>query len=70
MMDQIRKRMRQVPFTPFLIRTSDGREYFVPTLDHALMSPRGNRIVVFDDEGTSAVLGPLHINGIVDKNGE
>jgi hypothetical protein len=70
MMDELRKRMRRVPFAPFSIGTSDGQEYFVPTVDHALISPRGNRIVVFDDEGTSAVLGPLHINGIIEKNGE
>ena len=67
-MDEIRMRMRQVPFVPFAIRTSDGREYSVPTVDHALVTPKGNRIVVVDDEGTTAVLGPLHINGIIEKN--
>jgi outer membrane lipoprotein SlyB len=70
MMDEIRKRMRQVPFTPFAIRTSDGHEYAVHTVDHALITPRGNRVVVVDDEGTTAVLGPLHIKSIIKKNGE
>jgi hypothetical protein len=70
MMDEIRKRMHRVPFTPFSIRTSGGHEYAVPTVDHALVTPKGNRIVVVDDEGTTAVLGPLHINGIIETNGE
>ena len=70
MIDEIRKRLSRVPFIPFSVRTSDGQEYAVATIDHAHISPRGNRAVVFDDEGTSAILGPLHINGIIQKNGE
>ena len=61
-----------MPFVPFLIRTSDGREYSVPTVDHAFITPRGNRVVVVTDDGATNVLGPLHINSIVDQqaNGE
>jgi hypothetical protein len=70
MIDEIRQRLRRVPFVPFSVRTSDGHEYAVPSVDHAHISPRGNRVVVFDDEGTSAILGPLHVNGIIEKNGE
>jgi len=55
-----------------LVRTSDGHEYAIPTHDHAFITPRGNRIIVVDDEGTTNVLGPPHINAIVDQqpNGE
>lgn len=67
MIDEIRKRLQRTPFIPFSVRTSDGHEYSVPTVNHAHISPRGNRVVVFDDEGTSAVLGPLHINGIIEQ---
>jgi hypothetical protein len=67
MIDEIRKRLQRVPFTPFSVRTSDGHEYAVPTTDHAHISPRGNRVIVFDDAGTSAVLGPLHINSLIDQ---
>jgi hypothetical protein len=70
MIEEIRKRLERVPFSPFSVRTSDGHEYAVPTVDHAHISPRGNRVVVFDDEGTSAVLGPLHINGVIERNGK
>jgi hypothetical protein len=70
MIEEIRKRLQRVPFIPFSVRTSDGHEYAVPTVDHAHISPRGNRVVVFDDEGTSAILGSLYINGIIEQNGE
>jgi hypothetical protein len=67
MIDEIRKRLQRVPFVPFSVRTSDGHEYSVPTVDHAFITPRGNRVIVVDDEGTTAVLGPLHINTVVEQ---
>jgi hypothetical protein len=71
MIDEIRKRLQRVPFVPFSVRTSDGHEYSVPTVDHAFITPRGNRVVVVDDQGTTAVLGPLHINSVIEQpNGE
>jgi hypothetical protein len=69
MVDEIRKRLERTPFIPFSVRTSDGHEYSVPTIDHAHIAPGGNRVVVFDDEGTSAILRTLHINSVVEKNG-
>jgi hypothetical protein len=44
----------------------------VPTVDHAKISPRGHRVVVFTDEDATAILGPLHINSIIasQANGE
>ena len=71
MIDEIRKRLQRVPFIPFSVRTSDGHEYSVPNVDHAFITPRGNRVVVVDDEGTTAFLAPIHINGVVQQpNGE
>jgi hypothetical protein len=69
----VRKRLDRVPFVPFVIRTSDGHEYSVPTGDYAFITPRGNRVIVATDDGATAVLGPLHINSIIDQqatNGE
>jgi len=68
----VRERLLAVPFVPFVVRTSDGREYPVPTRDHAHISPRGNRVVIFLDSGPAVLLGPLHINSIVEQqaNGE
>jgi hypothetical protein len=71
MIADVRERLLAAPFVPFLIRTSDGREYSVPTADHAFITPRGNRVIVVADSGATAVLGPLHINSVVDQpNGE
>lgn len=71
MIVDVRERLLAAPFVPFVIRTSDGREYSVPTADHAFITPRGNRVVVVADNGATAVLGPLHINSVIDQpNGE
>ena len=71
MIADLRERLLAAPFVPFVIRTSDGREYSVPTADHAFITPPRNRIIVVADEGATAVLGPLHINSVIDQpNGE
>jgi hypothetical protein len=72
MIDEIRKRLQRVLFVPFVVRTSDAHEYSVPTDDHAFITPRGNRVIVVNHEGTTNILGPLHVNVIVDQqpNGE
>jgi hypothetical protein len=69
--DEIREQLHRVPFLPFVVRTSDGHKYSVPTVDHVYITPRGNRLIVIDDEGTVNILGPLHINAVVDQpNGD
>jgi hypothetical protein len=72
MIVDVRERLLAAPFVPFVIRTSDGREYSVSTADHAFITPRRNRVVVVTENGATAVLGPLHINSIIDSqpNGE
>jgi hypothetical protein len=71
MIVDVRERLVAAPFLPFVIRTSDGREYSVPTADHAFITPRGNRVIVVADNGATAVLTPLHINRVIDQpNGE
>ncbi len=65
MIGDIKTQMQRTPFVPFSIRTSDGHEYPVHTLDHISISPRGTRVVVYDDTDSTAVLPILHISGIV-----
>jgi hypothetical protein len=67
MIADVREQLDRVPFVPFLIRTSDGHEYSVPTVDHAYITPRRNRVVVVADNGAVAILGPLHINGVIEQ---
>jgi hypothetical protein len=70
MIADVRERLFAAPFVPFVIGTSDG-EYSVPTGHHAFITPRGNRVIVVADNGATAVLGPLHINSVIDQpNGE
>jgi hypothetical protein len=64
MIDEISKRLQASPFEPFTILTTDGSKYHVPHPDHALISPRGTRVAVYDDDDTSAILTALHIVAI------
>ncbi len=66
MLDEVIKRLRDIPFRPFAILTSDGRRYPIPHPDHAAISPSGNRVVVFDDDDTSASLTALHVVAVKD----
>ena len=68
MIADVRERLDRVPFVAFVIRTSDGHEYSVPTVDHAFITPRGNRVIVIADNGATAVLAPIHINGVIDQS--
>ena len=61
MTDEIRRLMHAEPFTPFLIKTSDGKQYRVKHPDYVAISPKGGRVVVFADEEASTTLSALHI---------
>jgi hypothetical protein len=65
MIADIRKHLDRTPFIPFTIRTADGREYPVPSVDHIWLPPQQARVFVADDEGLSAILPGLLISGIV-----
>ena len=64
MIPRIRELLHAAPFQPFTIRISDGREYQVPTSDHAAVSPTGHRLVIFNDAGGQADLAGLHVASI------
>jgi len=67
MIVDVRERLGRAPFVPFVVRTSDGHDYSVPTVDHAFIAPKGNRVIVFADDGAVAALGSIHISGIIDQ---
>ena len=64
MISEVRKYWRATPFIPFAIHLSDGREFKVPTFEHMAIHPKGNRAIVFADDGTHDVLSGLHISGV------
>lgn len=54
----------QVPFEPFLIVTTSGRAYEVPTADHASVLPLLRTIQIARDDGSSVDLHALHVSAI------
>jgi hypothetical protein len=69
MIPRIKELLHAAPFQSFTIRTSDGREYIIPTADHAAVSPKGGRVVVFGDDGSQVDLWGLRVAAVL-KNGE
>ena len=65
MHSDIRRHLEMTPFIPFLVRTADGREYPVPTIDHIYLPPGGRRVVISDAEGIVVVLPSLLISALV-----
>ncbi len=51
-------------FQPFIVRTSDGREFKVPHPEFIALAP--NAIAVVDDEGSINTIALLHIASIKD----
>ncbi len=61
MTDEIRKLMHTVPFQPFIVKTSDGKQYRVKHEDYVAISPKGGRVTLYADEETSTTLSAMHI---------
>lgn len=67
----IRDRLAAKPFLPFVVYTADGREYEVPTHDHAHVSPTGGRVSIWTNDETEYILPALLISGLkVRSNGQ
>ena len=64
MTDEVRKLMNAEPFSPFLVKTSDGKQYRVKHPDYVAISPKGGRVTLYDDEETTTTLSALHIVGV------
>ena len=61
MLEEIRKQLRQVPFTPFVIRLSDGRALKVNHPDFVWM-PTATSVFYFDEvDQASERISVLHI---------
>lgn len=64
MIEDVRDHLQAGPFEPFAIVTSSGDRYNVPSADHAGINPRGNRVVIWFDDGGSLTLSALHITAV------
>ncbi len=67
MIAEIRRLLMQVPFRPFTIVTSSGKEYAVASADHAGFNPAGTRVLVWFDDDSHIDIGALHIVAIERK---
>ena len=65
MIPRIKELLQTTPFSPFTVRTSDGREYPVPTRDHAAVNPKGTYVVLFSDDDSHADVAGLHVAAVV-----
>ena len=64
MIDDVRRLLSARPFERFSIVTSSGKQYEVPSPDHAGLNPASSRIVVWFDDDSSVTLPALHIAAI------
>jgi len=68
MIPRIKELLHSTPFSPFTVRTSDGREYTVPTPDHAAVNPNGTYVVLFSHSDTHANVAGLHVAAVVEQS--
>lgn len=60
----IRQRLLARPFVPFTIQVADGREYHVPTADHAHVHPNDARVSIYTDDFREFVLPAPQLGGL------
>jgi hypothetical protein len=60
----IRRLLAERPFVPFSVYCTDGGVVRILTVDHAVISPTGRRVIVFFDDDTAQYLSPLHISRV------
>ena len=65
-LEEVRKKITN-GFRPFILRTSDGREFPVPHREFVMVTKRS--VVVADEEGFVDILDPLHIASIRETGG-
>jgi hypothetical protein len=61
MSNVVRKLMNAVPFRPFIVKTSDGKQYRVKHPDYVAVSPNGRYLSVYADEEIGTILRSAHI---------
>ena len=63
MLEELRNRIKAMPFVPFIIYVADGRAFPVPHPGHILVTSRG-LMVIENDQGLLDILPPLLVSGI------
>ena len=66
MLAELNRRLAASPFAPFLIVTSSGKTYEIPTPDHLTITRLLREILVEKDDGSISSVNPLHITAVED----
>jgi hypothetical protein len=61
---EIRRRLEARPFQPFKLQMTDGKEYPVPTPDHAHVHPSNFHVSVYTDDDLAYYLSVRQIIGL------
>ncbi len=69
MIQRIKELLRAAPFVPFKIRTTDRREYFIATSDHAAVAPNNSRVFIFGDDESQTMVSGLHLVAVEEGAG-
>lgn len=64
MTGDLRRLLSARPFERFSVVTSSGKQYDVPSPDHAGINPANSRIVIWFDDDSSVALSALNIAAI------
>ena len=64
MIAEVKHFLEAQPFEAFSVVTTSGKQYQVPSADHAGISPRAGRIVIWFDDDSSVILAGLHIAAV------
>jgi hypothetical protein len=68
--ESIREFNRAVPFAPYEIQMASGERYVVPHPDFVFVSPRGNFVLVVEEDGRQHHLNSLLIERASIRNGQ
>ncbi len=61
---KIRDLQRAAPFKPFVVVTSSGKSYDIPTADHLTVMGLTRLIVIEFDDYSSVDVNPLHVTAV------
>jgi hypothetical protein len=64
MVNGLREAIRATPFVPFTITLTDGRRLRARTVDHVLLSPRGDTFYIYPDDDHIVWVNTLHVTSI------
>jgi hypothetical protein len=64
MISEVKRLLEAQPFESFSVVTTSGKQHEVPSADHAGISPRAGRMVIWFDDDSSVTLAALHIAAI------